>query len=61
MLGRWLFMGALVALIAGVAWFGLPEAKKKVSVGDIALEFSLPDLQGKRQSLAKGDVILLNF
>jgi len=61
MLGRWLFMGALVAVIAGVAWFGLPEAKKKVSVGDTALEFSLPDLQGKAQSLPKGDVILLNF
>jgi len=61
MLGRWLFMGALIAVIAGVAWFGLPEAKKKVSVGDMALEFSLPDLQAKTQSLAKGDVILLNF
>lgn len=61
MLGRWLFMGALVAVIAGVAWFGLPEAKKKVTMGDAALEFSLPDLQGKNQALPKGDVILLNF
>jgi len=61
MLGRWLFMGALVAVIAGVAWFGLPEAKKKVTVGNAALEFSLPDLQAKSQMLPKGDVILLNF
>jgi len=61
MLGRWLFMGALVAVIAGVAWFGLPEAKKKVTVGNAALEFSLPDLKGKLQTLPKGDVILLNF
>lgn len=61
MLGRWLFMGALVVVIAGVAWFGLPEAKKKVTVGNAALEFSLPDLQGKSQILPKGDVILLNF
>ena len=61
MLGRWLFMGTLAVVIAGVAWFGLPEAKKKVTVGDTALEFSLPDLQGKVQTLPKGDVILLNF
>ena len=61
MLGRWLFMGSLVAVIAGVAWFGLPEAKKKVTVGNVALEFSLPDLQNKSQILPKGDVILLNF
>ncbi|MDQ6967957.1 MAG: TlpA disulfide reductase family protein, partial [Mariprofundaceae bacterium] len=61
MLGRWLFMGVLVAVIAGVAWFGLPEAQKKVAVGDAALEFSLPDLQGNNQTLPKGDVILLNF
>jgi len=61
MLGRWLFMGALVAVIAGVAWFGLPEAKKKVMMGDVALDFSLPDLQDKKHALPKGDVILLNF
>jgi len=61
MLGRWLFMSALVAVIAGVAWFGLPEAKKKVVVGDTALAFSLSDLHGKTQSLPKGEVILLNF
>ncbi len=61
MLGRWLFVGALVAVIAGVALYGLPEAKKKVIVGDAVLDFSLPDLQGKLQTLPKGDVILLNF
>lgn len=61
MLGRWLFVGVVAAVIAGVAWFGLPEAQKKVAVGDTALKFSLPDLQGKVQTLPEGDVILLNF
>lgn len=61
MLGRWLFMGGMVAIIAGVAWFGLPEAQKKITKGDAALSFSLPDLQGKSVDLPKGEVILLNF
>lgn len=61
MLGRWLFMGTLVVVIAAVAWVGLPEAKKKVTVGDTALDFSLLDLHGKKQALPKGEVVLLNF
>jgi len=61
MLARWLFMGTLAAVIAGVAWLGLPESKKKITTGDAAIAFSLPDLQKNMQGLPKGEVILLNF
>jgi len=61
MLGRWLFIGAFVALIAAVAVFGLPEAQKKITKGDTSLAISLPDLQGKLHGLPKGEVVLLNF
>lgn len=61
MIARWLLMGALLAGVAGVAWFGLPEAQKKVTVGGTPLAFSLPDLQGKKHDLPKSGVILLNF
>jgi len=61
MLGRWLFMGSLIVVIAGVAWFGLPEAKKNVRVGGAPLAFSLADLEGNQHTLPKGEVIVLNF
>ncbi|MDQ6954342.1 MAG: TlpA disulfide reductase family protein [Mariprofundaceae bacterium] len=54
-------MGTIVAIITAVAWFGLPEAKEKISNGDAALAFTLPDLQGQQYGLPKGDVVLLNF
>jgi len=61
MFGRWLAALALLAVIAGGAWFGLPESSKKLAVGDSVIDFSLPDLQGKMQNLPKGQPMLVNF
>ena len=61
MLKRWLAVGAMLLLVAGIAWFGLPESQKKVVVGDAVIDFSLPDIEGKLASLPKGKVMLVNF
>ncbi|MDQ6994326.1 MAG: TlpA disulfide reductase family protein [Mariprofundaceae bacterium] len=61
MLRRWLVVGGLVLMVAGAAWFGLPESHKKIVVGNQIVDFSLPDLQGNMQSLPKGHVMLVNF
>jgi len=61
MLGRWLAVAAVFALIGGGAWFGLPDSHKKLAVGDSVIDFSLPDLQGKMKPLPKGQVMLVNF
>ncbi len=61
MLKRWLVMGGLLAVIAAVAWYALPAAPSVVNEGDLAPEFSLNDLQGTKQSLPRGQVVLLNF
>jgi len=58
---RGLFIAALIALVGGVAWFGLPDSPSKASEGDVVQSFTLPDLQGKMQQLPKDKYILLNF
>lgn len=61
MLGRWVAALGVLVIIGGVAWLGLPEAKKKVVEDQLAVDFSLPDLTGNMQSLPEGEVVLLNF
>jgi len=61
MLGRWLAVLAIVALIGGGAWFGLPESHKKLEVGNQIIDFSLPDLAGEMKTLPKGHAMLVNF
>lgn len=61
MIGRWLAALGVLVIIAGVAWMGLPEAKKKIVENQLAIQFSLPDLEGNMQSLPKGEIVLLNF
>jgi len=61
MLGRWLAVVALIGLIGGGAWFGLPQTHKKLVAGDSVIDFSLPDLQGKMKELPKGQAMLVNF
>ncbi len=61
MLIRGLFIAVLIALVGGVAWFGLPDSPPKASEGDMVQSFTLPDLQGKMQQLPKDKYILLNF
>jgi len=58
---RWGLAIGLLLLIAGAFWFALPESVQPVREGDVAIDFSLPDLQGRQHSLPKGDVVLLNF
>jgi peroxiredoxin len=61
MLIRWLaIIGIVTAVGVGASLF-LPEAKKRVSEGDAALPFTLPDLEGKMRGLPEGEVVLLNF
>jgi len=61
MLKRWLAVGGMLAVIAGVAWYALPPATAQVKEGSIAPDFSLKDLNGVEKSLPKGKVVLLNF
>ncbi len=61
MLIRWLAVIGIIIVVGAGAWFGLPEAKKRVSVGDVATPFTLPDLEGKMHGLPEGEVVLLNF
>ncbi len=55
-----LAMLLLVGLGFGL-WVSLPEAPASVKEGNPALDFSLPDLQGKMQTLPRDKVVLLNF
>ncbi len=61
MLKRWIAMLGLIAVVGLTAWYGMPGKQARMEVGKPALPFVLPDLAGKMQSLAKGEVILLNF
>jgi len=61
MLGRWAFVTLLLVGVVGAAWFGLPEAQKKITEGDVVENFKLPDLKGDLHSIPKGEVVLLNF
>jgi len=61
MLGRWLVVVGTLMGIAAVAWFGLPEAQKKITTGDQVLPFSLPNLQGELKALPENGVLVLNF
>lgn len=61
MLKRWLLMGGIVVLVGVLAWMALPGPAGKVAVGDMAPDFTLPDLSGMEQHLPKGKVVLLNF
>ena len=57
----WLFVLGMIAAVAGVIWFALPEAPASVRPGEQRADFMLPDVQGVMQSLPKGEVVLLNF
>jgi len=61
MLKNWLLIGGVVAVIVGVAFFSLPEPVGKVVEGQLAPDYSLPDMNGVQQSLPKGKVVLFNF
>ncbi len=61
MLKRWLAVGSMVAIIAGIAWYALPAAPVQIKEGSVAPDFSLKDLNGADHSLPKGGVVLLNF
>jgi len=61
MLKRWLVMGGVLVVIAVVAWMTLPEPIGKVAEGQMAPDFTLPDMAGAEQHLPKGKVVLLNF
>jgi len=61
MLTRWLFAAGIILLIGFGAWLGLPEVRKDLIDDGKSLPFSLPDLEGKLQSLPQGEVVLLNF
>ncbi len=54
-------VAGLLAALAGAFWLSLPEVNPPVREGTQAIDFQLPDLQGKMHSLPKGDVVLLNF
>ncbi len=61
MLKRWLIMGGILAAVVAGALVLLPEPGGKVVEGDVAPDFTLPDLSGVQQHLPKGKVVLLNF
>jgi len=61
MLKRWLIMGAVFGGIVVAGWMLLPAPSGKVVEGNLAPDFSLPDLAGVQQHLPKGKVVLLNF
>lgn len=58
---RWLTMLGILAAIATVVWYSLPESPANIGKGKQAAAFELPDLAGKMQSLPAGEVVLLNF
>ncbi|MDQ6993585.1 MAG: TlpA disulfide reductase family protein [Mariprofundus sp.] len=58
---RWLFILLIMAGIGTIVWQSLPEPPAIVDVGSSRIEFALPDLQGKGQTLPQGELILLNF
>jgi len=61
MLKRWLLILLVLGGLAGTFWYALPEAQLPVREGDVAIDFSLPDLQGVTHSLPTEGVVLLNF
>jgi len=61
MLKRWLIVGCMLVVVAGIAWYALPTATVQVKEGSIAPDFSLKDLHGTENTLPKGKVVLLNF
>ncbi len=61
MLKRWFFVAGFVVLAGVLAWWALPGPAGKVTVGEVAPDFSLPDLHGVQRHLPKGKVVLLNF
>ncbi|MFQ5518684.1 MAG: peroxiredoxin family protein [Mariprofundus sp.] len=61
MMTRWLVVAAIIMMVGGGAWLGLPEAKKSIVDDGKAAGFSLPDLQGDMHGLPAGEVVLLNF
>ncbi|MDX8401481.1 MAG: TlpA disulfide reductase family protein, partial [Mariprofundaceae bacterium] len=61
MIRRWLIALAGLLVAVGGLWAMLPEAPARISEGDAALDFRLPNLQGRMHGLPKGEVVLLNF
>ena len=61
MLKRWMAMVSLIAVVGLTAWYGMPGKQARLEIDKPSLPFVLPDLAGKMQSLAEGEVILLNF
>jgi len=61
MLKRWMIVLGLLTLSIGGLWLAMPEPQKAIREGDPAASFTLPDLNGRAQSLPQGKVILLNF
>ncbi|RMG92064.1 MAG: TlpA family protein disulfide reductase [Zetaproteobacteria bacterium] len=60
-LARAAIVVVLLAILGGTFWLSLPEVNQPVRAGEAAVDFQLPDLQGKMHSLPKGDVVILNF
>jgi len=61
MILRWLLILAGLTGLGALIWQTLPEAPVAVDAGSQRIEFALPDLAGKGQTLPQGEVVLLNF
>ena len=61
MIVRWLIVLVLLTGIGAFIWRALPEVVEPMEVGSQSVAFSLPDLSGHKQTLPKGQVVLLNF
>jgi peroxiredoxin len=61
MLKRWLLMGAVIICVGLLAWYVLPSSQKRLTEGNTAPDYVLPNLAGQTFSLPKDSVVLLNF
>jgi len=61
MLKRWLIVVGVIGMVGVIGVLALPDPAGKVTEGDAAPDFTLPDLAGVQRHLPQGKVVLLNF